>query len=209
MSMIIKILKNSETFSFGQDSFKGANLSSWKWWNNSWRQQNCRIAEPFFFQILQKVLKFQASLPSYGVWYCGISDLYPILSVNGSTSTQRVDDDLNCLVDVLFRGTPDTFVIIGVVVGGLGVNVLFRSLRCIYLVFNGNKATLKALRTFQFLWKSNPEKVFLKNIFLSDIIPLFTSFHFTIISQSTSYGFRVLLYNFFDNTTNKKYLLKL
>ena len=47
--------------------------------------------------------------------------------------------------------TPDTFVIIGVVVGGLGVNVLFRPLRCICLVFNGNKATLKALRTFQFL----------------------------------------------------------
>ena len=43
-------LENSEIFSLGQDSFKGANLASWKWWNNFWRLQNCRITELFLFR---------------------------------------------------------------------------------------------------------------------------------------------------------------
>lgn len=42
------------------------------------------------------------SLPGCRVWYCGISDLYLILFVNGSISVDRVDYDLDCLDDTLY-----------------------------------------------------------------------------------------------------------
>ena len=76
------------------------------------------------------------------VWYCGIYDLYPILTVNGSTSIEWVDDDLECVDNVLHWVISVTPAIIGPVIGGSGVNVLSILIGFIFLVLNGNIPSL-------------------------------------------------------------------
>ena len=71
-------MENSETFSIGQDSFKRANLVSWKWWNNFWRY---KIAESLnsFFSNFVKNLKIPGYRPHNDSLFENVSD--PILQV--------------------------------------------------------------------------------------------------------------------------------
>ena len=101
--------------------------------------------------------------------------------------------------------------IIGEVVGGLKVNILWRSPVCISVVLHRNISPLKPSRTFSPQSKSN--LAFLKNIFfLSVILPLFiffNSFSNELCTLSASCSVRLLSYKFFNNTAGRKYLLRL
>lgn len=72
------------------------------------------------------------------VWFCDISDLYPISPVNESTSIEWVDDNLDILDDVLYWVKLDSSSIIDAVGRGSGVNALLRGSGCISVVLNEN-----------------------------------------------------------------------
>ena len=121
------------------------------------------------------------------------------------------DLSTGCLDYVLYWDILDTFSIIGAIFGGSVVKVLLGSSRCMSVVFNRDMPTLKLFRTLLLPSKSSP--IFLKIIFFYQVFYFLSQF-FNLLTnivraQSVSSSVELSSYQFSNDTTGHRYLLKL